>query len=60
MIDIYVKYVQEKLEKERNELEEKNIKKGDKRISKLINNYDKEILESYKFIEDYICNCELK
>jgi hypothetical protein len=43
-----------KLEKNRNELELINNKIRDKDIEKLIIKYDKEILEQYQYIEQFI------
>ena len=54
LIESYAHLVNELLEKERNKLEKINIKKKDKNIEKLVKDYDKQILESYKFIEQYI------
>ncbi len=60
LIESYVHLVNELLEKERNKLEKINIKKKDKDIEKLVKDYDKQILESYKFIEQYIDTKEFK
>lgn len=43
-----------KLEKNRNELELINNKIRDKDIEKIIIKYDKEILEQYQYIEQFI------
>ena len=53
-IETYTYLVNELLEKERNRLEKINYKKNNKDIEELINKYDKELLEKYKFIEQYI------
>ena len=53
-IEAYTYLVNELLEKERNRLEKINYKKNNKVIEELINKYDKELLEKYKFIEQYI------
>ena len=53
-IEVYTYLVNELLEKERNRLEKINYKKNNKDIEELINKYDKELLEKYKFIEQYI------
>lgn len=53
-IEAYTYLVNELLEKERNRLEKINYKKNNKDIEELINKYDKELLEKYKFIEQYI------
>ena len=60
LIESYVNLVNELLEKERNKLENINIKKKDKDIDKLVKDYDKQILESYRFIEQYIDTKEFK
>ncbi len=60
LIDSYAHLVNELLEKERNKLENINIKKKDKDIEKLVKDYDKQILESYRFIEQYIDTKEFK
>ncbi len=54
MLEGYTELVNELLEKPRNELEYKNINNNDKEINKMINKYDKELLNRYKFIEEYI------
>lgn len=54
MLEGYTELVNELLEKPRNELEYKNINNNDKEINKIINKYDKELLNRYKFIEEYI------
>ena len=54
MLEEYTELVNELLEKPRNELEYKNINNNDKEINKMINKYDKELLNRYKFIEEYI------
>ena len=53
-IETYTYLVNELLEKERNRLEKINYKKNNRDIEELINKYDKELLEKYKFIEQYI------
>lgn len=60
MIEGYTELVNELLEKPRNELEYKNIESNDKSLQEVIDKYDIDLLERYKFIEKYIDSKEQK
>lgn len=51
MLNYYVGKINELLEVPRNELEKKYYNKKNKKIEKIINQYDMTILEKYKYIE---------
>lgn len=51
MLKYYIKQVHELLEKPRNELEKKYCNKNNKKIKKVIKQYDESLLEKYKYIE---------
>ena len=54
LIEEYVMYIQEIVEKQRNKLSYKLLKKNNKKLKELERKYDKLLLEKYCFIEKYI------
>ena len=51
LLKYYISQLHELLEKPRNELEKKYINRKNKKIDKVIKEYDKTLLEKYRYIE---------